>query len=235
MSTSTVDVGAGLPVVLGASAPRCLLIQCQEPFWAGVLVTFRCFSMEALSVTGTSKRDDHRHADADGLAVERRDRRVGLLVEGQSLGAEPAAVALLGAPSSAVAPASRRTPCRARAGRRRPRCRLVGDSSPATMPAFGRSPDLVEGAGVGRTATSLVDRRRRARGDVACVTLTGTAARARRSASASGRVADDRPVRRRRQRDCRRRPPARRPARAATVATPRDGPAYGHGQTPVRA
>ena len=44
---------------------------------------------------GHVEPDDHRHADAHGLALERHEARVGLLVQRQRAGAEPGLVAVL--------------------------------------------------------------------------------------------------------------------------------------------
>ncbi len=80
-STSTSTLVPALQYVLGRQWASVSLSQYQEPVWAGVEVTFMCFSNSARSVTGRSKVTIDRHADADGLARERGHRRVGLLVE----------------------------------------------------------------------------------------------------------------------------------------------------------
>ena len=87
-STSTWTSVPAFQYVFGRQCTSVSLSQCQVPGWRGrggdrhVLLERR--PVGDRHVEG----DDHRHADADGLAGQRRDGRVGLLVEGEGLGGE---------------------------------------------------------------------------------------------------------------------------------------------------
>ncbi len=135
------------------------------------------------------ERDDHRHADADGLVGQRRHRRVGLLVEGEVLGAERRLAGdLAGRPSrvadgrddvrrAGLEPVGR-GPAAAVRPRRRRRAAPAAEVTVDRVDACRPRPS---------TASSLVDRRRRWRPS-RCWRPARTAATSRRSASRLGRL-----------------------------------------------
>ena len=89
MSMSTLTFGAGLPV--GLRPPVRLVVA--DPVPGAGLARRRLHLHVLLERRLVGDRhvegDDHGHADTDGLALQRRERRVGLLVEREVLGVEP--------------------------------------------------------------------------------------------------------------------------------------------------
>ena len=157
MSAFTVTVRAGPPVLrrapvhLGVAdpVPRALLGRLRD-------------DVQVLLDRGTvGDRDveghDHRHPDPHGLAGERRDGRVGLLVEGQPRGGEP------GGPLDRRAAVDGRLAGHGvRRGRLEQRARGPGlpvrRQLPGDRAGLGADRDGGERAGVGRHREASVDR-----------------------------------------------------------------------------
>ena len=128
-----------------------------------------CFSIEGLVGDGDVEGDDDRHADADGLALQRGDRRVGLLGERQVLGVEagrardPLAVAALRHRADHVVGARLEAPVRGPACRHRTAHRTARPAGDSTR-TLVRLPPSAETRTVSSMGTAAPSRRLRSPG-----------------------------------------------------------------------